>query len=74
MCYDEKCRVAANHVAQFSNGSSRFGPATSAMKISAIISVITRLLSLGVHAEAPRVSGSGLVPAQDPQASAQVQN
>ena len=47
MCYDEKCRVAANHVAQFSNGSSRFGPATSAMKISAIISVITRLLSLG---------------------------
>ena len=41
------CRVAANHVAQFSNGSCRFGPATSAMKTSAIISVITRLLSLG---------------------------
>ena len=41
------CRVAANHVAQFSNGSCRFGPATSAMKTSAIISVITRLPSLG---------------------------
>ena len=41
------CRVAANHVAQFSNGSCRFGPTTSAMKISAIISVITRLLSPG---------------------------
>src|SRR6478609_3240398 len=41
------CRVAANHVAQFSNGSCRFGPGPSAMKISAIISVITRLLSPG---------------------------
>ena len=68
------CRVAANHVAQFSNGSCRFVPATSAMKISAIISVITRLLRLAVHAEAPRVSGSGLVPAQDQWASAQVHN
>jgi hypothetical protein len=47
MCYDNQCRVAANHVAQFSNGSCRFRPGTSAMKTSAIISVITRLLSLG---------------------------
>src|SRR3954447_26346061 len=47
MWYDNQCRVAANHVAQFSNGSCRFGPGHSAMKISAIISVITRLLSPG---------------------------
>jgi hypothetical protein len=44
------------------------------MKISAIISVITRLLRLAVHAEAPRVSGSGLVRAQEQRASTQVRN
>src|SRR6476660_10146628 len=68
------CRVAANHVAQFSNGSCRFGPATSAMKTAAIISVITRLPSLGRSCRSSARLGLGLVPAQDQWASAQVHN
>ena len=68
------CRVAANHVAQFSNGSCRFGPATSAMKTAAIISVITRLPSLGRSCRSAARLGLGLVPAQDQWASAQVHN
>jgi len=74
MWYDNQCRVAANHVAQFSNGSCRFGPATSAMKTAAIISVITRLPSLGRSCRSSARLGLGLVPAQDQWASAQVHN
>jgi len=74
MCYDNQCRVAANHEDQFSNGSCRFGPGTSAIKSRRLFLWLLASFRLAVHAEAPRVSGSGLVRAQEQRASTQVRN